>query len=108
MHPSLFKLSGVFILFLLSSCVTNQQLQEENKRIMDSWLGSHKSDLIRSWGPPGRYESDGKGGEILIWETRQTHGVVLTGTYYERTSYPYRMFYADQNGKLYYWRTGTR
>ncbi len=103
-----FKLVGFILLILMSGCTTTKEIQEENRKIMDSWLGHHKSELIQSWGPPVRYESDGKGGEILIWESKQTQGAVLNGTYYERTSYPFKMFYADHNGKIYYWRTGTR
>lgn len=93
---------------LIGACTTTKQLQEETRRVMDSWMGHHKSELIQSWGPPDRYESDGKGGEILIYESQQTRGAVIYGTYYERTTYPYKMFYADSNGKLYYWRTGAR
>jgi len=74
---------------------------------MDSWMGHHKSELIQSWGPPTRYEMDGKGGEILIYEKSITRGQVIGNTYYENTKHPYNMFYADQNGKLYYWRTGS-
>ena len=98
----------LFFIIIYSASTSSKQVQEQTRNLMDSWLGSHKSEVIQSWGPPDRYESDGKGGEILIWETKQTRGSYLYGTYYERTSYPYKMFYADANGKIYYWRTGTR
>lgn len=105
--------AGLLLILLVGSCKTTNQLQEENRKeeirkIMDSWMGHHKSELIRQWGPPDRYESDGKGGEILIYESKQTRGAVMYGTYIEKTTYPYKMFYADPNGKLYHWRTGTR
>ena len=103
-----FKFAGLFIGFLFTACATTTQIPEDNKKIMDSWLGHHKSNLIQSWGPPGRYESDGKGGEILIYESKETRGLNVYGTYHEKTFYPYKMFYADQNGKIYYWRTGSR
>ena len=80
---------------------------KKNQQAMDSWIGSHKSALIQSWGPPSRYESDGKGGEILIYERSVTRGSVVGNTYYENTRHPYQMFYADSNGKIYYWRTGS-
>lgn len=80
---------------------------EEQKKVMDSWMGHHKSELIQSWGPPHRYESDGKGGEILVYEKSVTRGAVINNTYYEKTTHPYQMFYADKDGKLYYWRTGS-
>ena len=38
---------------------------------MQSWVGSHKSKLIASsWGKPSRIESDGNGGQILVYEER--------------------------------------
>ena len=35
---------------------------------MDSWMGSHYSELLKSWGPPDRTSEDGKGGQILVWD----------------------------------------
>lgn len=87
----------------LISCDTSKKIQQT----MDSWMGHHKSELIQSWGPPTRYESDGKGGEILIYEKSVTRGSVIGNTYYQNTRHPYNMFYADKDGKLYYWRTGS-
>lgn len=100
---------AILILFfqLLPSCGYYKKLEAKNKQTMDSWLGAHKSALIQSWGPPTRYESDGKGGEILVYEQKVTRGAVIGNTYQERTSYPYKMFYADKNGKIYFWRTGS-
>lgn len=88
---------------LLCSCNSQKRLTE----VMDSWVDSHKSELIQEWGPPSRYESDGKGGEILIYERKVTRGGVYNNVYYENTSYPYQMFYADGDGKIYYWRYGS-
>lgn len=87
----------------LISCESTKKISEK----MDSWLGHHKSELIESWGPPTRYESDGKGGEILIYERSVTQGSMIGKTYYENTNHPYRMFYADRRGKIYHWRTGS-
>jgi len=83
--------------------------------IMNSWVGVHKSDLIRAWGPPSRYESDGSRGEILIYEYRT--GYQLPGTayigqdgnlYYTNPTQinrdSYRMFYVNKKGIIYYWR----
>lgn len=97
----------VSTIIFFTSCTSTKKIQEQNKQAMDSWMGSHKSALIQSWGPPTRYESDGKGGEILIYEQKVTRGAVIYGTYHEKTTYPYKMFYADKDGKLYYWRTGS-
>jgi hypothetical protein len=92
---------------MIGGCTTAKQMAEKNKATMDSWLGHHKSELIQSWGPPSRYEDDGKGGQILIYERKQIRGTVVYNTYYEKTSYPYNMFYADSEGKIYYWRIGS-
>ena len=34
---------------------------------MNSWMGSHISKVIRSWGPPTQITADGAGGHIYIW-----------------------------------------
>ena len=93
---------------LLLGCVTQQDRQNETRTKMDSWMGSHKSQLIQSWGPPSRYASDGQDGEILIYEKRRTVGSYISGTYYEKTYVDYIEMYANSSGKLYHWRTGTK
>ena len=85
-------------------------------KVMESWTGSHQSDLIASWGPPTRTASDGKGGEVLIYEAYvdlgQTPGTAYVDPWgnvrytaprqngYTRV----REFYVDQNGIIYSWR----
>lgn len=84
-------------------------------KTMDSWVGSHQSQLIQSWGPPNQVVSDGAGGSVLIYSSYvnlgQTPGTInqwgYTTTYtapqnrgYERT----RMFYVDSKGIIYSWR----
>ena len=39
---------------------------KSNREIMNSWMGSHISAVIRSWGPPTQITSDGAGGKIYI------------------------------------------
>ena len=94
-----------------------------NKR-MESWVGHHQSDLIRSWGPPQRTASDGKGGSILIYEQYvnmgQKPGIIQPANPlsvfpagqpalqytapqqrgYNRT----RMFYVNPSGRIYTYR----
>lgn len=48
-----------------------------------------------SWGPPARRVDDGASGEILIYSFPFYYNGV--------TTYNYRMFYADQDGKIYHW-----
>ena len=85
-------------------------------KAMQSWVGHHQSALIASWGPPTRTTSDGKGGQILIYEEYvnlgQTAGTIqrdFSDQYsytapqqrgYERS----RMFYVDPSGYVYSWR----
>lgn len=92
--------------FTSTNKVTKNEV--EIKRKMDSWLGSHKSELIREWGAPNRYDSDGKGGEILIWEEKRVVGAVMYGVYQQRTLTNYREFFATSAGILYLWRVGQR
>lgn len=84
--------------------------------ILDSWVGSHQSELIASWGPPNQTTTDGKGGTILIYGSYVNLGqspgrasvdyfgnVIYTNPQqrgYERT----RMFYVNPEGYIYSWR----
>jgi hypothetical protein len=106
-----------------------EELRKKNnptiKEIMDSWKGSHQSTLIKSWGPPDRTTSDGKGGNILIYNkgkggsiitdnvqipTTKLKGIIERPPYYEydittdNTYQRYRMFYVDDKGIIYYWK----
>ncbi|MBN1186475.1 MAG: hypothetical protein JXB49_29640 [Bacteroidales bacterium] len=87
---------------------SQKQQAEEIKKAMDSWIGTHKSKLIQQVGPPTRYASDGQGGEILIYETSRSIGMTAYGTYMQRTLIDYREVFANSNGIIYHWRTGTR
>ena len=92
---------------ILASCGSTHHNQGGDiKDDMDAWIGHHKAELIRAWGPPQYYASDGRDGEILIYQRTETYAEVVYGRYYERTVHPYKMFYADAYGNIYYWRTG--
>lgn len=64
---------------------------------MDSWLGSHKQDLIFKNGPPARIASDGGTGEILIYSYPAYNPFTHT------SFYKYTMYYADNTGIIYRW-----
>jgi hypothetical protein len=104
----------IFVLLGLTfyGCVSQKELQaqrdEETRKVMDSWTGAHKSKLIQSWGPPTRYDSDGQGGEILIYEYTRTVGAYVYGSYMQRTFVDYKEMFANKEGIIYYWRTGRR
>ena len=82
----------LLILLLFISCSTE-------KKVLNSWVNQSKHELIKSWGPPGETTSDGNNGEVLIYSKRIY--VEQFGTDYNR----YVMFYADQSGTIYGWRT---
>jgi hypothetical protein len=77
----------VMLLLVLAGCASSGIDQ-----LMNSWVGSHKSKLILSWGPPARYDSDGLDGEVLTWEFRRD-GYVAT-----------RSFWVHADGTIYAWR----
>jgi hypothetical protein len=80
----------------LNSCTSQ-------KKILDSWLGMNKKDLILSWGPPTKTIPDGESGEILVYATQRylpgengQGGLVF---------WDYRYIYSDNTGKIYNWVT---
>lgn len=98
----------IIFLLALSSILLSCTTGPSPKEVHDSWLGAHKSQLIQSWGPPTRYQPDGKGGEILIYERSQTTGTILYGTYFENTRVYFSDMFAGQDGIIYYYRYGER
>jgi hypothetical protein len=106
-------LSLLILTLLLASCAP----RISTKEVMNSWLKHHKSELIRSWGPPHRTATDGKDGEIYIYESSSTSaqtfknvfGVELPNpiTTVNTTIY-YRQFFINKDGRIYYVRWGSR
>ncbi|MBS4066571.1 MAG: hypothetical protein KGZ74_18560 [Chitinophagaceae bacterium] len=78
------------VCFLFVSCTSE-------KKIMDSWLGSHKSELIEQNGPPDRVASNGSGGEVLVY----SHQFYFNGQVF----YRHKFYYCDSGGKIYRWIT---
>lgn len=104
------KLKILTILLIFISCAP----QVSTKEVMDSWLNHHKSVLIQSWGPPHRITTDGKGGEIYIYEASSTSATTINNFFGVELDNPittlntnvsYRQFYIDRNGNIYYWRS---
>jgi hypothetical protein len=113
-NKSLIMIPLMMMVALLSvSCAINTAAREkEISDAMASWVGSHQSAVIQSWGPPSRSTSDGNDGSILIYEENVDLGQTPGGVYqfygnvyytnprdnsYIRT----RMFYIDKNGYVY-------
>lgn len=85
---------SIFVALFSTSCIDPD---DQTRKVMQSWMGHYKKDLILKWGPPVRTASDGNKGEILVY-SRQVYMPDFGINHYE-----YSMFYADPNGKLYYW-----
>ena len=121
------RITVILIMIVLASCTTVQQQQsqqdeaqkteDKTRAAMDSWMGSHKSELIAQLGPPNRVTSNGLDGEILIYETTFTTsgsaGWVGYGGYIYGASAPstytrMKSFYVDGSGKIYHWKIQTR
>jgi hypothetical protein len=80
----------IVAVIFLSSCMSTRKL-------MDSWVGDSKQNLILKWGPPERLASDGGSGEIMIY-SRQVYN-----SYTRQTIYQCKMFYVDLDGEIYHW-----
>lgn len=99
------------VLFLLGGCSSG----EEISKVMDSWVGSHYSDMMLKWGPPTYSTSDGKAGQILVYQYDRRGGQIpgyvteIGGTVFytapQNVSYvAERMFYVNEKGIIYSWR----
>lgn len=89
--------------------------------MLNSWLGKTEHDLVLSWGPPTRVDSDGAGGRILSYIRAEnwvspyvTPGEIVdhgdgTASYTppkqaSGTSMKVRQFYVNAEGRIYSWR----
>lgn len=82
----------LLLVTLLLSCTST-------KKVMSSWVGDTKRNLILKWGPPAKIASDGGDGEILIYASQ------VYIPQYKMNYWDYKMFYANISGKIYHWRT---
>jgi len=106
---SFFYVLLIFVLFV--GCATTN-----TKAIMESWIDHHKSELIKSWGPPNRITSDGQGGQILIYENSTTNAYTFNNLFGVELDNPvttvntrtqYYQFYTNSRGTIYHIRWGT-
>ena len=70
-----FTLIGL-ICIVLSSCTasTSKRVKPSTpsiRKVMNSWKGSHISEVIRSWSPYSQVAEDGIGGQIYIWQLQE-------------------------------------
>ena len=119
--PKLLVLS-VFMLIALNSsgCVPRVNDNDFKKAstmsgIMDSWVGHYQSELITSWGPPTKTVPDGKGGNIIIYESLKGTWAnvkdkrIVGGAHYptgpRQPGYAAtRTFYVNEKGIIYSWK----
>jgi|GEM_PF-511474 len=112
----------VVLMFLFSGCYTpsSKKWQEDTTRYMNAiceqYIGHYKSELIQKWGPPGSVSSDGKGGEVLIYDdsiTSQTEGTAHINPFLNTITYnspqverleKYKQMFCDSKGVIYNWR----
>lgn len=110
-------LCAAVAIILLSGCMTDKQRNEQ----MASWVGHDMNDLIAAWGAPNTVMSDGKGGQILIYDrsgkvvlpgsTTTTITSIGSGAIANSYSTPesvipihrQRMFWVDSIGRIYRW-----
>ncbi|MBS1671330.1 MAG: hypothetical protein JST94_07750 [Bacteroidetes bacterium] len=106
-------LTLTILLCLATACTSTQ-------KIMNSWIGHTKRDLIMQFGPPSRTADDGANGEIVVYAkqvyipsmhlsglaTPDANGGVYTspGTNTPSQNYwQYTMYFINTDGKIYHW-----
>ena len=80
----------------------NERTVELN-RIMNSWVGKHKRDLIAEWGSPTSTDNDSEGGEILTYKEviDNVHSYTIVYREENRYSIKLRTFFVNNNGRIY-------
>lgn len=79
-------------LLMLCGCLEPKEDLSEVRQNLDDYIGRPKAEIFLEQGAPKRVVSDGKGGEILVYE----YNILLQ---YVRVS-----LYADEEGIIYFWR----
>lgn len=93
------------LLILLWSCTTPSRVTYQEA------LGKTKQQIIMERGAPDRIESDGAGGEILVYEWSNQQNVGgrngRTGSFRELRRY--NQYYVDADGIVYFvrWKNST-
>jgi len=62
-----------FVLVLMAGCSSSKHLSPDEKASLDEWIGKTRSDLIKTWGRPAKETTDGKGGEMITYDTSIVH-----------------------------------
>lgn len=63
-----------FLVIVVVMLLNIKMQQNDQKKLRDNWIGHHKSEILREWGPPtGGIVNDGQGGEILTYNQGTTN-----------------------------------
>lgn len=112
------KAIALILLMALAGCASTNFTQTETDT-MNSWVGHTKAELVQTWGPPLKIDSDQQGGEIFTYEKSVTIGQFPGQVYGTNTGIGYtqarpatitrvRMFYINKEGKVYHWVSNGR
>lgn len=82
-------------LFLLAVIILVSCTSE--KKVLDSWIGADRHDLIVNSGPPSRTEFIGNGEEVLVYSQQ------VSSPYSGRQFYKNTLFFVGGNGKIYHY-----
>lgn len=90
----------IFLIMVMSifSCTST-------RKVMDSWMGATKQQLIMKWGPPTKTASDGGSGEILVYSTQKYDPGNAYLNLPPLTYWDNKYFYINSEGKVYHWMT---
>lgn len=83
-----------------------------NKKYYDSFVKKSKADVIQEFGAPTRTSSDGKTGEILVYDGAASGATAFQTSFNSVSSQAFSMwsqsasmqFYIDKEGTCYGWR----
>jgi hypothetical protein len=111
----LLVLTIFFAVLLIASCGPTNHMSPDEKASLDEWIGKTRTDLIKFWGRPEKETPDGKGGEIITFDTSIVHPRPSTSLYNNgnrgldnTASNNYvvtksRVFYLNSQAIIYHW-----
>lgn len=70
-----------FLVLTILAIIYSASGYAQTRKTLDSWLGHTRKELLQQWGLPDREGSDGDGGYILAYRTRDMKGDKWTSFY---------------------------
>jgi hypothetical protein len=91
--------TGLLSILLLLACGPSL------KEVMDSWVGHHRDDLIRKWGPPTKETPLSNGGSILSYQRSGGQVFVPVGSMVVASPRSCQQdFETNSSGRIVNWR----